>query len=141
MPAGVARFRTGASAPLAVQAEFPPWAELLHDYRLAPEPGHETAEFEDGAVQHHPSAAATVLRRRLRVEVGPDRIGAWRRFVSTAVGRELRYRDPDDGVRRLVTLEAAAGGIDVRQVSDRPGRFRWQSDIVLTGWSDDIVEE
>ena len=133
------RFRTGAPSPLAIEPAMPPWAHISADYRVSVEAGHESAEFEDGAVRHAPTAASTMLRRRVRVEVAQDRIGDWRRFLATAPGRALRFRDPDDGMVRRATVEPEEGGIQARQVSQR-GRGHWVSEFTLSGWSDDKVE-
>lgn len=138
MPAGTARFRQDVRA-LRHEPAWPPWAMVLGDYGFEPAAGHETAEYADGALRHAPAAASTVYRRTVQVEVPQERIRAWRRFLATAPGRVLRWRDPEDGVERRAIVQPEDGGIEARQVSDREGRPVWRSRLTLVGWADDIV--
>lgn len=140
MPAGSVIVRVDANA-LRVEPAWPAWAAVLGDYGFRPEPGHETAEFADGAVRQAPAGASTVLRRAVEVEVPHRRIALWRRFLATAPGLALRWRDPEDGVLRRAAVEAVQGGIAARQVNEAPGRTAWRSELTLVGWADDIIEE
>ena len=140
MPAAEARVRTGVPV-LGFEPSWPAWARILGDYSTAARRGAESAAFGDGAIRHAPTADSGLTRRRIAVEVPGERATAWRRFRETMPGRTLRWRDPEDGVLRRATVAPEEGGIEARQVAERPGPPVWRSALVLTGWIDDAVEE
>ena len=141
MPAASSVLRPAGAAALRYEPSWPSWARIAGDYRFAPQAGRASAEFADGAVRQAPAAASTLLRRRVRVEVPGERIADWRRFLATAPSVPLRWRDPEDGIERRAVVEAPDGAPEARQVSDRAGRTRWETELVLSGWSDEVTGE
>ena len=140
MPAASAIFRIPVAA-LRHEPSWPSWAAVVAEYALTPVSGYETAEFADGTLRQARAAASTTLRRRVLVEIPDRRLKLWRRFLVSAAGIALRWRDPEDGVLRRVVMEAATPGIEIRQRARRPGRPVWQSAVTLVGFEDDIIAE
>ena len=140
MPNLTAKFRLDV-APARLEPDFPSWVDILSNFESSVVSGHESTEFEDGQRRHAPVASRGIITRRIIAQVAGDRVVAWRRFLASAPGVLMRFRDVEDGIHRRVVLEPQESGIAVRQIATGSGPTRWQSTITLTGLVDDIVEE